>query len=212
MKVTVCLNPIHSALGPYGVLLGIGKFSDVMRDSDMLKLAHLVGPAEGMPVVVDPGILSPKAFLDEVLNERFPNPYIPDTPQRLCTDISQGLGVRFGVTIKAYTDRDGSASDLLGIPLGIAGWLRYLLGVADDGSTYELAPDPLNDELTAQLSGIRVGEPDTFTDQLRPILSNKTIFGSDLYEAGIGEKIEQFFREEIAGEGAVRETLVKYLH
>lgn len=212
MKVTVCLNPVHSALGPYGVLLGIGRFSDVMKDGDLHCLAELVGPREGMAVVIDPKILSPKAFMEELMEERFPNPYIPDTPQRLCTDISQGLSVRFGVTVQAYAEKK-MAETLVGIPLAIAGWLRYLLGVTDEGDAYELAPDPLNgilkDELLA--AGIQVGKPEALTDQLRPILSNRTIFGCDLYEAGIGQKIEEIFREEISGYGMVRKTLEKYL-
>jgi len=33
----------------------------------------------------------------------------------------------------------------------------------------------------------------------------------DLYEAGLGEKIEGFFAEMTAGPGAVRGTLRKYL-
>ena len=37
------------------------------------------------------------------------------------------------------------------------------------------------------------------------------IFGINLYEAGIGDKIEEMFVEEIAGKGAVRNTLKKYL-
>ena len=37
------------------------------------------------------------------------------------------------------------------------------------------------------------------------------IFGSDLYEAGIGDLIEDLFKEELAGPGAVRATLKKYL-
>ena len=151
--------------------------------------------------------------MKELMEERFPNPYIPDTSQRLCTDISQGLSVRFGVTIRAYKDRDGDAGRLLGVPLAIAGWLRYLLGETDEGEHYELAPDPLNGILQKELrdKGIEIGRPETLTDQLRPILSNETIFGIDLYEAGIGEKIEGIFREEISGYGMVRKTLEKYL-
>ena len=213
MKVTVCLNPIHSALGPYGVLLGYHRFSDVIADRELNRLAGLVGPKEGMQVVIDPGILSPEAFMEELMTKRFPNPYIPDTPERLCTDISQGLSVRFGVTIKAFTARDGNAGKLLGIPLGIAGWLRYLMGVTDELKAYELAPDPLNPQLRKELlsEGVEIGDPDSLKDQLRPILSNTSIFGIDLYEAGIGERIEEIFREEIAGKGAVRRTLEKYL-
>lgn len=37
------------------------------------------------------------------------------------------------------------------------------------------------------------------------------IFGIDLYEAGIGERTEEMFLEEIAGPGAVRNVLKKYL-
>ena len=42
-------------------------------------------------------------------------------------------------------------------------------------------------------------------------LSNANIFGIDLYQAGIGDKIEEMFKEEIAGPGAVRATLKKYM-
>lgn len=211
MKVTVCLNPIHTALGPYGCLLGYDLFSDEMKDSDMLKLAETVGYGEGMEVVPDPGIISPRAFLDECIKERFPNPYLGDTCLRLCTDSSQGLGVRFGVTIKSYVEKYGDAKKLTGIPLAIAGWLRYLLGVDDNGSSYELAPDPMAEEMQKKLSTIVIGDPSSLTDQLKWILSNENVFFINLYEAGIGTLIEEIFREEIAGPGAVRATVQKYL-
>ena len=159
----------------------------------------------------DPGILSPKAFIDEVIHERFPNAYLGDTSQRICTDISQGVAFRFGETIKAYVAREGSAARLTGIPLAIAGWLRYLLEVDDVGNSYPLAPDPMAAELTEQLSSIRVGQPASCGGQLRPILANANIWGVDLYAAGLGEKIEAIFREELAGPGAVRATLKRHL-
>lgn len=211
MKVTVCLNPIHTALGPYGCVLGYDLFSDEMKDPDMLKLAKVVGYKEGMDVVPDPVILSPKAFLDECMNERFPNPYLGDTCLRLSTDSSQGMGVRFGVTVKAYMEKYGDAKKLIGIPLAIAGWLRYLLGIDDKGEKYELAPDPMVEEMQKQLAGIVIGDPSSLKDQLKWILSNENVFFVNLYDAGIGELIEDIFREEIAGPGAVRATVQKYL-
>ena len=45
----------------------------------------------------------------------------------------------------------------------------------------------------------------------KPILSNENIFGVNLYDAGIGSLTEAMFLEEIAGAGAVREALKKYL-
>ena len=209
MKVTVCLNPIHSALAPYGCVLDYTLFSDLMRDPDLLNLAHMVG-AEGMKVVPDPGILSPQAFLDECIEERFPNPYLGDTVQRIVTDISQGVGVRFGETVKAYMEKNQTAAGLTAIPVAVAGWLRYLLAVDDNGNPFELSPDPLNEELQALLASVRFDDPNSLTDQARPILSNENIFGVDLYKAGIGEKIEEILRCELEGAGAVRKTIHKY--
>ena len=211
MKVTVCLNPIHTALCTYDCMLGYELFADGMKDPELDRLARRLGYVEGMEVVEDPGILSPVAFLDELMAIRFPNPYLGDTSQRIATDISQMVGIRFGENVKAYVERFGDAKQLVAIPLAIAGWLRYLLAVDDEGKAFELAPDPMIPELQAHLATVHFGDPASLTDQLRPILSNANIFGSDLYEAGIGELIEAMVREEIAGCGAVRATLKKYL-
>lgn len=144
-------------------------------------------------------------------NNRFPNEYLGDTNLRLAVDVSQMVGIRFGETIKAYTAKFGDASRLPAIPLGIAGWLRYMLGVDDQGKTYELAPDPMNEEIREQFKDIVVGKPETFTNQLKPILSNERIFFTNLYENGVGEKIETMFREMLAGPGAIRATVHKYV-
>lgn len=179
MKVTVCLNPVHSATGPLGVVLGYDLFAHMLNtDKDMLKMARMVAYDEGLPVVPDPGIISPQKFVDELFDDRFPNEYLGDTNLRLAVDVSQMVGIRFGETIKAYVKKYGSASMLTAIPLGIAGWLRYLLAVDDPGVHYDLAPDPM----------------------------------LDLYKAGVGEKIENMFRDMISGPGAVRETIHKYLY
>lgn len=212
MKVTVCLNPVHSATGPLGVVLGYDLFAHMLNtNEDMMKMARMTAYDEGLPVVPNPGILSPQAFVDELFNERFPNEYLGDTNLRLAVDVSQMVGIRFGETVKAYVAKYGDASRLIAIPLGIAGWLRYLLAVDDAGNHYELAPDPMKEELTEQLKDIVVGHPETFKDQLKPILSNERLFFTDLYKDGVGEKIETMFREMIAGPGAVKATIHKYV-
>ncbi len=211
MKVTTCLNPLHTALAVYGCVLGYDLIANEMKDEQLNKLVHQIGPVEGMPVVTDPGILSPADFVNEVINVRIPNPFMPDTPQRIATDTSQKVGIRYGETIKSYVEKYGDAKKLTAIPLALAGWCRYLLAVDDEGNAFELSPDPMVPELTKQLEGIQVGRPETYTGQLKPILSNANIFGVNLYDAGIGERIEAMFKEEIAGPGAVREVLKKYL-
>lgn len=213
MKVTACLNPVHSATGPVGVVLGEELYAKMLNTNpDMMKMARMVAYDEGLPMVEDPRILSPKAFTDELFTDRFPNEYLGDTNLRLATDTSQGVGVRFGETIKAYMKKYGSAERLTAIPLGIAGWLRYMLGVDDMGNTYELAPDPMVPEIQAALSSVVFGNPESLTDQLHPILSNEKVFFIDLYKAGLGEKIEGMFREMIAGKGSTKASIHKYMN
>ena len=211
MKVTACLNPIHTALCTYDCMLGYELFADGMKDPQIHALGETVGYKEGLPMVKDPGILSPEAFLREVMEVRFPNPYLGDTSQRIAVDISQMVGIRFGETIKAHVEKYGTAEHLIGLPLAIAGWIRYLMAIDDKGEPFSLAPDPMIPELQEAIKTIRFGEPESLKDQLRPILSNDHIFSMDLYAAGIGEKIEQLVKEEIKGPGAVRETLIKML-
>ena len=213
MKVTVCLNPVHSATGPLGVVQGYELFAHMLNtNEDMMKMARMIAYDEGLPVVPNPGILSPQAFVDELFHDRFPNEYLGDTNMRLSVDVSQMVGIRFGETIKAYVKKFGDASQLTAIPLGIAGWLRYMLGVDDKGNTYELAPDPMNEEIQERFKDIVVGKTETFTNQLKSILSNERLFFTDLYKDGVGEKIETMFREMLAGPGAVKATIHKYVN
>ena len=211
MKVTTCLNPLHTALAVYGCLLGYTLICEEMKDGDLVKLVRRLGYTEGLPVVTDPGILSPRAFIDEVVEQRLPNPFMPDAPQRIATDTSQKVGIRFGETIRSYAAEGRSMDQLVALPLVIAGWLRYLLGVDDAGNEMSLSSDPLLEDLQEQLRGIELGNPESAAGRLEPILSNAMIFGNDLTQTPLAKRIETYFREAITGPGAVRTTLQKYL-
>ena len=207
MKVTTCLNPLHTAMSVYGCMLGYDLICAEMKDEDIVALIKRLGYVEGLPVVVNPGILEPKAFIDEVVEQRLPNPFMPDAPQRIATDTSQKVGIRFGETIKSYIAEGRDLNTLVSIPLAIAGWLRYLLAVDDNGNAFEVSADPLKDDLQAKLAGIEVGKPETYNGQLKEILSNASIFGTDLTQTVLADKIEKYFVAELAGAGAVRKTL-----
>lgn len=212
MKVCTCLNPLHTSLAVFGCLLGFQLISEEMKDRDLKQLVEVIGYREGLPVVTDPGIINPKEFIDTVLNVRIPNPFMPDTPQRIATDTSQKLSIRFGETIKAYeqsTELD--TADLKLIPLVFAGWIRYLLGVDDNGNKFELSPDPLLKSLCSKLSGIHLGGSYNTEEVLCSILKDEKIFGIDLYETGLAELVCNYFTEMIKGPGAVRQTLKKYV-
>lgn len=212
MKVCTCLNPLHTTLAVYGCLLGYTLISKEMADPELKKLVETVGYKEGLPVVVDPGILDPKEFIDTVLTVRVPNPFMPDTPQRIATDTSQKLAIRFGETIKAYEASDElDVADLKCIPLVFAGWLRYLMAVDDAGNPFELSPDPLLDTVCPYVANVKLGEPVDAKAVLEPVLKNDKIFGVDLYKVGLADLVCQYFTEMVVGPGAIRATLKKYL-
>ena len=211
MKVTTCLNPLHTAMSIYGCMLGYTLISAEMADEDLRAFIQKIGYIEAMPVVTDPGVLNPYEFIGAVINRRLPNPFMPDAPQRIAMDTSQKLPIRFGETIKKYIARGLDMSNLILIPLVLAGYARYLKGVKDDGTPFEPSPDPLLESLQAIVAPLEVGKTDQDYSCLRQFYRRKDIFGVDLYEAGLGCQIEGMVKELFVGKGAVRATLHKYV-
>ena len=211
MKVTTCLNPLHTAMSIYGCMLGYTLISAEMADPDLRPFIQKIGYIEAMPVVTDPGVLNPYEFIGAVINRRLPNPFMPDAPQRIAMDTSQKLPIRFGETIKKYIARGLDMGNLQLIPLTLAGYARYLKGLDDNGKPFEPSPDPMLAELQAVVAPLELGKPGQDFGCLRQLFTRKDVFGLDLYEAGLGEQIEGMVKELYAGPGAVRATLHKYV-
>ncbi|MCQ2506580.1 MAG: mannitol dehydrogenase family protein [Lachnospiraceae bacterium] len=206
MKVCTCLNPLHTCLAIFGCLLDYKSISAEMSNPLLVKMITKLGYEEGMPVVVNPGILNPVDFLKNVIEKRLPNPFMPDTPQRIACDTSQKIPVRFGETLKAYKAK-GDIPKLNVIPLVFAGYLRYLLGTNDNGEAFEPSPDPLLSELM-NIMNTSISEMD---QAVNVILSRKDIFAIDLFDCGIAKQVKELFAEMCAGKGAITRTLEKYL-
>lgn len=212
MKVCTCLNPLHTALAVYGCLLGYTLISEEMKNPLLKNMVEVIGYKEGLPVVVDPGILEPKKFIDEVVNVRIPNPFLPDSPQRIATDTSQKLSIRFGETIKAYMASPGlHVEDLKLIPLVYAGWLRYLMGIDDAGKKFTPSSDPLLEEARSYVADYELSSAPKDLSKLDALLSNEKIFGVDLHSIGMDTLVKQYFAELSSGVGAVTGTLKKYV-
>ena len=154
MKVTTCLNPLHTAMSIYGCMLGYTLISAEMADEDL-------------------------------------RPFI----QKIGMDTSQKLPIRFGETIKKYVARGLDMSNLVLIPLTLAGYARYLKGLKDDLTAFEPSPDPMLSELQAIVAPLEIGKPEQDWSPLRQLYSRKDVFGLDLYEAGLGEQIEGYVKE-----------------
>ena len=211
MKVTTCLNPLHTAMSIYGCMLGYTLISAEMADPDIRSFIQKIGYIEAMPVVTDPGVLNPYEFIGAVLNRRLPNPFMPDAPQRIAMDTSQKLAIRFGETLKKYEARGLDKSNLVLIPLVLAGYARYLRGIDDAGNAFEPSPDPLLSELQPIVAGLEVKEGEQDFSCLKQLYERTDVFGVDIYAMGLGDQIEGMVKELYAGPGAVRRTLHKYV-
>lgn len=210
MKVGACLNPLHTALVLLGCLLGFATIAETMKHPLVPVFLRDMALLESMPVLEGPLLLDPARFLDEVLRERFPNPYIPDTPQRIATDTSQKIPVRFGETLKKYAvlapDRLG---ELCRIPFVFACWLRYLTGEDDRGMPMELSPDPRLKELRDAVEGCGAGKFREAGPLLEALLRDSGVFGVDLRAAGLADQVLALFRRMCAGPGAVEAMLAQ---
>lgn len=211
MKVTTCLNPLHTAMSIYGCMLGYTLISAEMADEDLRPFIQKIGYIESMPVVTDPGILNPYEFIGDVIMKRLPNPFMPDAPQRIAMDTSQKLPIRFGETIKKYIAHGLDLSNLVLIPLTLAGYARYLKGINDNGEQFEPSPDPMLAELQAIVAPLETGKPDQDYSCLAQLYSRADVFGLDLTETPLFPQIVGMVKELYAGTGAVRATLHKYV-
>ncbi|MCR4585135.1 MAG: mannitol dehydrogenase family protein [Lachnospiraceae bacterium] len=200
MKVGACLNPLHTALAVSGCLLGFNKISEEMKDEELKKLVYALAE-ENLLVASNPGIISPRAFVKEVLEERLVNPNLPDTPQRIATDTSQKIPQRFGTTMKAY-DAAGRIDELKVIPLVLALYLRYLGDKDDAGNEMKHSSDPRLDELKDKLR----------EKGAEAVLDDATLLGTDISKKnGLKDRIIQYYEMMNGGLGAVRDTLKKCL-
>ena len=102
-------------------------------------------------------------------------------------------------------------SYVVGIPLGVAGFFRYMMAVDDEGNAFEPSTDPLLGELREIVKDLKVEAGEQDFGCLRALYTRKDVFGVDLYEEGMGDTIESMVKELYAGPGAVRKTLHKYV-
>ena len=162
-----------------------------MKNKDLVKLIKGIAK-EALTVVEKPTVMDSDSFVEDVLTKRLPNPNLPDTPQRIATDTSQKVAIRFGETIKAY---GADAKYLKYIPIAIAAWLMYLDGKDDNGEAFTLSPDPMLSEITKM--------------DKAELLKRGDIFGVDLCETGLGDKILSLYKE--MKENTLAKTLSHYM-
>lgn len=86
------------------------------------------------------------------------------------------------------------------------------MGLDDGCKPFQPSPHPLLDALWAHVAGLKLEPGQDVESAVEPILHRADIFGADLYEAGLAEKVCGYLQELTVGPGAVRATLQKYVH
>ena len=105
------------------------------------------------------------AGYQQTLLERFANPKIRDQVARICTDGSDRMP-KFLLPSLAEALHQGRPHQLL--TLAVAGWIRYLRGVDEEGREISIA-DRLASELRVRANAGR--------DNPHPVLSLRSVFG-----------------------------------
>ena len=166
-------RPDWDRVGAYlGYLGGYETIADTMtnpayRDAALTLMLDEQSPTLSMPEGTD------LAGYAELLIARFTNPSLKHRTWQIAMDGSQKLPQRLLDPIRLHLKKGEDARHLM---LGVAGWMRYISGVDEQGHPIEVI-----DPLSAQYQAIYQQYP-SIEERVRALLAIDTIFGRDLCE------------------------------
>ncbi|RKF20066.1 fructuronate reductase [Alginatibacterium sediminis] len=162
------LNGSHSFLAYLGYLAGYPHISDTMADQQFKDAAHQLMINEQATTLSMPEGTDLQAYA-RLLIERFTNPSLKHRTWQIAMDGSQKLPQRFVDSILYHRERK-QAHPLL--TLGLAGWIRYIGGVDEQGKAIDV-----QDPMLTQFKDIYNTSED---DIVARVLSLPSIFGNTL--------------------------------
>ena len=163
------LNGSHSFLAYLGYLAGYQHISECMQDENYRRTAHALMLQQQAPTLKVQGVDLEK-YADSLI-ARYTNPALRHRTWQIAMDGSQKLPQRWLDSIRWHL-ANGSQFDLLA--LGVAGWMRYVGGVDEQGNPIEVS-DPLLPAIAQAVATSKEGET-----RVNALLALKTIFGEDL--------------------------------
>ncbi|PZT60593.1 fructuronate reductase, partial [Escherichia coli] len=164
------LNGSHSFLAYLGYLGGYETIADTVTNPAYRKAAFALMMQEQAPTLSMPEGTDLNAYAT-LLIERFSNPSLRHRTWQIAMDGSQKLPQRMLDSVRWHLAHD-SKFDLLA--LGVAGWMRYVGGVDEQGNPIEIS-DPLLPVIQKAVQSSAEGKA-----RVQSLLAIKAIFGDDL--------------------------------
>jgi len=163
------LNGSHSFLAYLGYLAGYQHINDCMGDENYRRVAHDLMLKEQAPTLKVQNV--DLARYADLLIARYTNPALRHRTWQIAMDGSQKLPQRMLDSVRWHL-ADNSRFTLLA--LGVAGWMRYVGGVDEQGNAIEVC-DPLLPVIQAAVAQSEEGE-----SRVKALLAIEAIFGKDL--------------------------------
>lgn len=194
------LNGSHSFLAYLGYLAGYEHISDCMADPGFRRAARRLMLQDQAPTLRTQDV-DLEAYADSLIT-RYENRAIRHRTHQIATDGTQKLPQRLLDSVRWHL-RNGTSCDFL--LLGVAGWMRYVSGVDEQGQPIEIR-DPLHEQLASI-----VAHSDDGAQRVEAFLRLQAVFGDDLrYQAVFVSRLTELYNQlKLQGARATVHALVQ---
>ncbi len=194
------LNGSHSALAYLGYVAGHSYVHEAMGKEDIRYFVNDFMLKEAATSLVLPQGMDITKYSQE-LQQRYDNSALKHKTYQIAMDGSQKIPQRFLATLRFHLKHKGSIDACC---LAIAGWMRYVSGVAEDGSSYVI-----QDPLAARISNASDLNSASTTDLVKNYLKIQEIFSTDLLLQPLLIEKLSYWLSNLLSQGVMK-TLEKY--
>lgn len=163
------LNGSHSFLAYLGYLAGYQHINDCMGDENYRRAARALMLQEQAPTLKVKGVDLAR-YADQLI-ERYSNPALRHRTWQIAMDGSQKLPQRMLDSVRWHL---ANHSDFDLLALGVAGWMRYVGGVDEQGKAIDVS-DPLLPVIQRAVANSEEG-----ASRVEALLGITEIFSTDL--------------------------------
>lgn len=180
------LNGSHSFLAYLGYLAGYQYINECMNDNNYKNVTHQLMLKYQAPTLNVPKNVNLEQYSNKLI-ERFSNPSLKHKTWQIAMDGTQKLPQRILDSIRWHIANN---SDYSLLALTIAGWIRYIGGIDDNGQPIDIR-DPMQDKINEFIQASNDG-----IERVNKLLSLTSVFGNDLtVNSQFKQKVTSYYIE-----------------